>query len=93
MDLGDKHVSFEERFHFVTEDAPKDLGDGEVPISDMEVCVCTVAHKDINMCLKSGAQERFRVRDVTLKNLQPKLHIPSLVPSDMTDIFWEEKIN
>ena len=75
MDLGAKHVSLEDGFHFGTEEAPEDLGDGEAPIFDLEVCTCIIAHKDSNICLKFGAHERFRVRDVTLKNLRAKLQI------------------
>ena len=48
---------------------------------------------DTNTCLKAGAQEMFRVRDVTLENLLAKLQIPPLEPFDRTDISWEEKIN
>ena len=73
MDLGAKHVSFEEGFHFVTEEAPEDVGDGEAPISDLEVRAGTVAHEDNNICLKFGAHERFRVRDVTLGKPRAKL--------------------
>ena len=82
MDLGAKHVSLKEGFRFVTEVAPKDLGDGEAPIFDLEVRTGTIAHKDNNMCLKSGAHERFRVRDVTLKNMRAKLQIPPPRPFD-----------
>ena len=93
MDMGAKHVSFKERFHFVTEEVSEDLGDGEAPNPDLEVCACTVVHKDNNKYLKSSEQERFRVWDVTLKNMRAKLQIPPPGPFDKIDIFWEEEIN
>ena len=54
MDLGAKHVSFEERFHFITEEALEDPGDGEALISDLKVCASTIVHKDNNICSKMG---------------------------------------
>ena len=93
MDLGAKYVSFEEGFDFVIEEATEDLGDEEALVSDMEITAGTIAHKDTNTCLKVGAQERFRVHDVTLENLRAKLQIPPPRPFDKTDISWEEKIN
>ena len=69
MDLGVKHVSFKEGFHFLAEEVLEDLGVGEVLISDLQVRACTIAHKD----MKYAAHERFKVRDVTLKNLWANL--------------------
>ena len=93
MDLGGKNVSFEEGFDFVIEDATEDLGDREALVSNLEILSGTIAHKDTNTCLKASAQERFRVRDVTLRNLRAKLQIPPPGPFDRIDISWEEKIN
>ena len=93
MDLGAKYASFEEGFDFVIEEATEDLGDKEALVSDLEITAGTIAHKDTNTCLKAGAQERFRVHDVTLENLRAKLQIPPPRPFDKTDISWEEKIN
>ena len=92
QNLGEKYVSFEEGFDFVIE-ATEDLQGGHALVSDLEIFACTIAHKDINMCLKVGVQERFRVRDVTLENLRARMQIPPPGPFDKTDISWEEKIN
>ena len=67
MDLGVKYDSSEKGFDFVIEEATKYLGDQKALVSYLEILACTIAHKDTNTCLKAGAQERFRVRDVTLK--------------------------
>lgn len=93
MDMGSKHVTSEEFFHFVTEEVSKDLGDGEAPISNPKVCAGVVVHKDNNICLEYGEHERFRVRDVTFKNLGTKLQISPPGPFDRTNISWEDKIN
>ena len=99
MDLGVKHVSFEEGFDFVIEDATEDLQDGHALVSDLEIPASTIVHKDRasirteKTCLKTDAQERFKVRDVTLENLQARLQIPPPGPFDRTNISWEEKIN
>ena len=92
VDLGAKYVSFEEMFDFVIE-ATEDLQDEHALVSDLEIPAGTIAHKDTNTCLKSSAQERFRVRDVTLENLWERLQIPPPGPFDRTDISWEQKIN
>jgi hypothetical protein len=62
----------------------EDQGDGEAPIYDLQVRAGLVIHKD----MKYVAHERFRVRDVTLKNMWAKLQIPPSGPFDMTDISW-----
>ena len=93
VDLGAKYVFCEERFVFVVEDDTEDLQDGHALVSDLEISASAIAHKDTNTCLKIGAQERFKVRDVTLKNLRARLQIPPPRPFDRTNIFWEEKIN
>lgn len=73
MDLGDEHVPLKEGLDFVSEEALEDLRNGETPVSDLEVCASTTAQKDNNTSLESGAYERFRVWNVTLKNLRKKL--------------------
>ena len=99
VDLIAKYVSFEKKFDFVIEDATEDLQDGQMLGSDLEIHAGTVVHKDRastrtkNTCLKTSAQERFKVWDVTLKNLQARLRIPPPGPFDRTNISWEEKIN
>jgi hypothetical protein len=93
VDLGAKYVSFEGEFDFVIEDATEDLGGREALVSNMEIPARTIVDKDTNTCSKVGAQERFRVRDVTLENLWMKLQIPPLGPFHRIDISWEEKIN
>ena len=93
VDLGAKCVSFEEGFDFVIEEAIKDLQDGHTLVSDLEIHASTIAHKDTNTCLKVGPQERFRVRDINLKNLRARLQFPSPGPFDRIGISWEEKIN
>ena len=89
VDLGAKHISFKEEFHFLVVEALENLGDGEASISNLQVCGGIVVHKD----KKIVALERFRVRDVTLKKLRAKFQIPPPGPVDRTDISWEEKIN
>ena len=37
VDLGVKYVSFKEGFDFVIEETTEDLGDGEAPISNLEI--------------------------------------------------------
>ena len=59
VDMGAKYVSFEEGFDFVIEEATEDLWDGQTLVSDLEIPVGTIAHKDTNTCLKAGAQEMF----------------------------------
>ena len=86
VDLGAKYVSFEEGFDFVIKEATEDLQDGYALVSDLEIPVGTIVHNDTNMCLKAGAQERFRVRDVTFKNLRARLQIPPPRPFDRTYI-------
>ena len=86
MALEAKHVSLEEGFHFVIEEAREDLGDGEVPIFDLEVRAGKIAHKENNTCLNYGAHERFRVRGFTLENMRAKLQNPPPRPFDMTGI-------
>ena len=62
-------------------------------VSDLEIFASAIAYKDTNTCLQTDAQERFKVWDVTLKNLWARLQIPPPGPFDRTDISWEEKIN
>ena len=73
VDLGDEHVSFKEGLDFVSKEALQDLRNGEAPVSDLEVCASTTTQNNNNTSLESGAYERFRVWNVTLKNLQKKL--------------------
>ena len=68
-----KYVYFEEGFDFVKEESTEDLQDGHTLISDLEILADTIAYKDTNTYLKAGAQERFKVRDVTLENLRARL--------------------
>ena len=50
---------------FVTDDAPKDLG-----MERHQFLIWKFVQVQLpNTCLKYGAHERFRVRDVTLENL------------------------
>jgi hypothetical protein len=93
VDLGEKYVSFEEGFDFVIEDSTENLQDGDAVVSDLEIPASAIAHKDTKTCLKTGAHDRFKVRDVTLENLRARLQIPPSGPFDRTDISWEEKIN
>jgi hypothetical protein len=97
VDLGAKYVFFEEEFDFEVHDSLEDLHDGHALVSYLEIPAGTIVHKDRastmtgNTCLKTGAQERFKVRDVTLKNLRARLQIPTLRPFDRTDISWRRK--
>ena len=75
MDLGSKYVCFEERFDFVIEEAMEDLQDEQPLVLDLEILASTIANKDTNTCLRAGTQERFRVWDVTLKNMWAMLQI------------------
>jgi hypothetical protein len=93
VDLGANYIFFEEEFDFVIEDNTKDLHDRHALVSDLEIHAGTIVHKDRCTCLKTGAQERFKVRVVTLKNLWARLQIPPLGLFDRTYISWEKKIN
>ena len=93
VDLGGKYVSFEEWLDFVIEEAMEDLQDGHGLVSDLEFLAGTNANKDTNTCLKVGAQDMFRVRDVILESLRARLQIPPPGPFDRIYISWEEKIN
>ena len=83
---GSEICLFRRTCDFVIEEATKDQQEGHALVSDLEIPASTIAYKDTNTCLKTGAQERFRVRDVTLENLRSRLQIPPLGPFDMTNI-------
>ena len=46
MVLRAKYVSIEEGFDFVIEDATEDLQDGQMLVSELEIHVGTIVHKD-----------------------------------------------